>query len=258
MAIFTSLTNGWQVARASFRMLKAHTQLLLFPVLSGLVVGIIAWSFLSRTATVNYGVLFFLYIVAYFTTVFFNMALMHCARLLLEGKEASIAAGLRFSASRVRHIFLWSLFAATVGLLLKMLRNNSGRFGGGVAAVMEIAWSAATFFVIPVIAYEDAGPYDAVQRSAAIMKEKWGEGISANFSIGLICIPVFALFAIAGMGISQVVNEQAGIMVMAAAFLLLSAVGSALHSLLVISIYTQIRGVPVDQQNIDDLFTGWA
>jgi hypothetical protein len=49
-----------------------------------------------------------------------------------------------------------------------------------------VVWSIATFFVVPVIAYENLGPIDAFKHSASLMKQKWGESLGATFNFGII------------------------------------------------------------------------
>jgi hypothetical protein len=201
MSFFDRLSNGWRLAMSSFKILKANQQLIIFPILSGISLVLIIGSFftvslanagwdpdnISEVSSAGYYILVFLfYLVNYFVVVFFNMALIHCSRLYFRGEEATVAAGLRFSMSRIGAIFSWAVFAATVGLILKAIQENSGIIGRIITGIIGIVWSVATFFVVPVIAYEDLGPIGAVKRSTQMMKEKWGQSLGAGFSFGLI------------------------------------------------------------------------
>jgi hypothetical protein len=272
MTFLTRFTNGWHVAMASLKVLGENKRLIVFPLMSGSVLAMIIVSFFtfilypselhsaSRTEPNNSAVwlfLFLFYIVNYFIVVYFNMALMHCARQYFEGEEVSVANGLKFSASRIGTIFIWAVFAATVGTLLKAMQDNFGWLGKLVIGFVGFAWSVGTFFVIPVIAYEEVGPFDAVKRSANIMKQKWGESLGANFSIGLVCMLAILPIGIAGMGVSAYVSETAGIYIFAAGFLLIIALSSALHSIFVSALYNSIHGHPTkhfSQQMINDVF----
>ncbi len=270
MAFFTRFSNGWMVAKTSMKVLNAHKELIVFPVLSGLSMLLIMGSFATallagagwdpdRLQLGNAGVyliVFLFYIVNYFVIVFFNMALMHCARLYFEGKEVSVSAGLQFSASRIRAIFSWAVFAATVGAILKIIQDNAGWLGRILAGITGIAWSVSTFFVIPVIAYENMGPADSLKRSAGLMKEKWGEGIGANFSIGLIGLLAFFAIGIVAAAISSV-NEGLGIGFVLLGVTTLLIIGSAIRSILVSAIYNDIQGNINDhfhRQMLDELF----
>jgi len=191
MNFFDRLSNGWAITKSSFSILKKNKQLLIFPVLSGvsmvLIIASIVVPILAAAGwdvdginigfsndAVPYLFMFLFYLVNYFVVVFFNMALIHCTKLYLQGEEVSVATGLKFSMSRIGVIFLWAMFAATVGTLLKALQENSGWLGKLLAGALGMVWGITTFFVVPVIAYENLGPIKAFKRSAQIMKEKWG------------------------------------------------------------------------------------
>src|SRR5205823_1912678 len=123
--------------------------------------------------------------------------------------------GLNYSISRVWAIFSWSLFAATVGTLLRILQENMGRIGRMIISTVGMIWSIATFFVVPVIAYEKNGALHAFKRSAQLMKEKWGENIGASFSFELLqFIGIVITLAIAGV-IYVVLYPVAGISIAA-------------------------------------------
>lgn len=88
MAFFTRFTNGWQVAKSSFKVLSAHKALIVFPILAGASLSlIIASYYTSLHAHVGWvpndvhvpaGWFWFLlafgfYIAGYFITTFFNI-----------------------------------------------------------------------------------------------------------------------------------------------------------------------------------------
>src|SRR6185369_17256862 len=105
----------------------------------------------GRTTGILY--LFFYYLINYFIVVFFNTALTHCTRLYFKGEEVTIEKGIRFSFSRIGAIFLWSMFAATIGTILRLLEENAGWLGKLVISLIGVVWSIATFFVVPILAY---------------------------------------------------------------------------------------------------------
>lgn len=104
--------------------------------------------------------------------MFFNVALMHCTKLYFSGEEVTLQKGLQFSISRLGTILSWALFAATVGTLLKIIQENLGKIGKIVIGLIGIVWNVATFFVVPVIAYENTNATGAFKRSVQLMKEK--------------------------------------------------------------------------------------
>jgi hypothetical protein len=51
---------------------------------------------------------------------------------------------------------------------------------------LGVAWSSATYFVVPVLVVEKLGPLAAGKRSLEILRTTWGQSLSANFGIGCI------------------------------------------------------------------------
>ncbi len=272
MNFFERLSTGWTITMNSFSILKKNKQLIIFPVLSGislvLVMGIFILGILAPVGwdvdyintdnqVVNYAVLFGFYFVNYFIIVFFNMALIHCTKLFFEGEEVSLAIGLKFSAGRIGVIVSWAFFAATVGTILKIIQENTGIVGKIITGLLGIVWGVTTFFVVPVIAYENLGPIAAFKRSTQLMKEKWGESLGSTFSLGLIKLVVFLLAAVPLVLIAMYVNILlcAGLAIMTA--FVIFAVFSAAETIFISSVYHNITGNIDDhfnQQVIDGLF----
>jgi len=68
--------------------------------------------------------------------------------------------------------------------------------------VVEVAWAAATYFVVPVLVVDGVGPIEAAKRSAAILKRTWGETVGGVGGLGAISflffLPVVLLFFLIG------------------------------------------------------------
>jgi hypothetical protein len=273
MNLFTRLSNGWNIAMNSFTVLKENRQLIIFPILSGISMVLVIGSFVVAALAaagwnvdnlqdtnphnaVNYLILFLYYVVNYFIIVFFNMALVHCTHLYFMGEEVTIRKGLQFSMSRIGVIFSWALFAATVGTLLRLLQDNLGKIGKIIISLIGIAWSVTTFFVVPVIAYEKLGPLDAFKRSAALMKQKWGESLSAGFSFGLVQL-VFFLGAAFVCFLIGLISPIIGIVLFVLSAFSILVVMSAARMIFVSAVYHNINGDPIkhfNQQLADNLF----
>jgi hypothetical protein len=273
MNFFTRLSNGWNLAMNSFTVLKENRQLIIFPILSGismlLVIGSFfiaifaaaGWDVDSLRDTdphdvLNYVILFLYYLVNYFVIVFFNMALVHCTHLYFKGEEVTIRKGLQFSMSRIGVILAWAAFAATVGTLLRLLQDNLGKIGKIIISLIGVVWSVTTFFVVPVIAYEKLGPLDAFKRSATMMKEKWGESLSASFSFGLVQF-VFFLGAAFVCFLLGLISPIIGIVLFVLCAFSILVVMSATKMIFVSAVYHNINGDPIkhfNQQLADNLF----
>jgi len=272
MSFFDRLSNGWTLAMNSFKVLKENKQLIIFPVLSGISLVLImgsfvlvflsanGWSFENAedSGTIgNYLYLFLFYLVNYFIVVFFNMALIHCTRLYFRGEEVSINAGLRFSLSRIGTIFSWSVFAAIVGTILRIIQEESGIIGKIITGIIGIVWNIATFFVIPVIAYEDLGPIAAFKRSSQLMKQKWGESLGATFSFGLLQFLAMIVLVIPLFFIGNMIHPIGGIALALMGVFIIATIFSAAQTIFVSAVYHNINDEPVkhfNQQMIDGLF----
>jgi hypothetical protein len=270
------MSNGWQLGTTSLKTIWENKNLLVFPVMSGLALVFICLSFfggafalfgqnieaffdrLAETSEVLlYGLLFLFYLVNYFIIVFFNVALVHCARLIFEGKKPTIKDGLDYSGSRIVAIGSWALLAATVGVILQFLEERLGWLGKIVIGIIGMVWSIATFFVVPILAYEDVGPVDALKRSGQMMKEKWGESIGANFSFAAFYILGYLVIAIASVALFFI-HPILAIVAAVLAALLLHTVVSASRTVFIAATYNHMTDKPAgrfDEDNrLDSLF----
>lgn len=279
MNFFDKLSNGWKIAKCSFKVLREKKDLLIFPTLSGIAILLIVASFATAVGTnidwdtdnlreynspVYYLVLFVFYVVNYFVVVFFNMALVHCARLYFRGEDVTVRDGIRFSMSRIGAIFSWAFLAATVGLILKLIQDNAGWLGKIITGIIGVVWSIANFFVVPVIAYENVGPLEAVKRSSQIMKNKWGESLGATFSLGIIQFFGAVLAAVLLYFIGSIFDPIVGVSLAIVGVFLVISIISAAETIFVAAVYDGIDGdldKHFDKQMIDDLFEtkkkGW-
>lgn len=272
MSFFDRLSNGWTLAMNSFKVLKENKQLIIFPFLSGISLVLIMGSFVLVFLGANgwafdnieepgnigtYLLMLLFYVVNYFVVVFFNMALIHCTRLYFRGEEVSVNAGLRFSLSRIGTIFSWALFAGTIGTILRIIQEESGFIGKIITGILGVVWSIATFFVVPVIAYENLGPIAAFKRSTQMMRLKWGESLGATFSFGLIQFIAIILLMIPCFFLGATIHPIAGVALAILGGFLISAVFSAAQTIFVSAVYHNITDEPVkhfNQQMIDNLF----
>jgi hypothetical protein len=124
-----------------------------------------------------------------FITVFFNVGFLKMVEAHLRGEEPTVSYGLRAARSRLPQIVGWTLVSASVGLLLTMLEQLP-LVGGWIGRVIDwlagVAWSLATFFIVPVLALEGLGPLESVRKSTAIFRRRWGETITGGLAIGVV------------------------------------------------------------------------
>jgi hypothetical protein len=278
--LFERIANGWQLTQQSWRVLMLDKELLLFPLISGIACLFVMASFaiplwasgyqavlmdegvdgIGQTQQIiGYVVLFAYYFVNYFVIVFFNSGLIACAVIRFKGGNPTVADGFSAALARLPQIAGWALVAATVGVILKMIESRSERVGQIVASLLGMAWSAVTYFVVPVIVVEKTGPIDAAKRSLQVLKKTWGEALVANFGIGIIIflaslvalIPLVS--GVAAIATGAVWLGIIGVVVGVIALLLVSLIGSALNTIIIGALYLYAAEGAAPRQFDDDL-----
>ena len=202
--MFDRVSRSWELAKASASVLRSDKELLLFPVLSGLAAMIVAATFLVPAfamkvfAGVGSFVLGFLfYLCQYFVIFFFNAALVAAAMIRLEGGDPTVADGLRAARERIGPILGYAAIAATVGMLLQAMKNKENNVVMRiVGSLLGVAWTLASFLVVPVLVQQNVGPIDAIKRSVELLKRTWGENAIGNVGIGLVFGLVTALVVV--------------------------------------------------------------
>jgi len=213
------------IMSAAWYILKEDLSLFLLPVASSLCLLLLVGSYLVPTIIgwvtderFNTGIVnieprsqagfFLFYLVTYATVVFFNAALAACVLGKLEGREITIVHGLKEAWTCVPQIVGWAVLSATIGLVIKTIERRSGFLGNLIVQTLGVAWSVATFLVVPVLVAEKKGPFEAVQASVQLVKRTWGEDVLAGLGFGalyfILSIPGWFVFVVgAGMITSQ-------------------------------------------------------
>ncbi len=190
--------RGWHLAKQSWAVVKADRSLVVFPVVSaiaGVITAVIFFGagvgLIAGTKTDWLGIVIAVIGVYLIIAlgIFCGVALSACAARALEGHDTTVAEGIAAARQHQSSIFAWAGVSLVVGGVIMLLEALLREIGGQILAsivggLANFAWSVATFFVIPVIAFEDLGPKEAIKRSSHIVRERWGEGVTGSFAIG--------------------------------------------------------------------------
>jgi hypothetical protein len=220
---FRTWSRSWEFAKLSYGTLLDHKHLIVFPAISTIATILVLMSFvvpLQMTGTLDtwlasidseaaasddptmYVTAFLFYLCNYFCIVFFNTALIASVMDIFDGGQGRLGFGLKFAARRIHAIFGWALVSACVGMILNALERNE-KIGRFVASLLGSAWTALTYFVIPVIVAEGLGPVAAVKSSIKTLKKEWGTALVGNFSMGifgfLLMLPIIVVGALLGI-----------------------------------------------------------
>jgi hypothetical protein len=243
------LSRGWALTKLSFNVIGKDKEILLFPVISGIAMVLMAATFfgvyfLAFGLENNVYLLAAFFVVFYFlvafVVVFFNVALVSCAMLRLDGGDPTFSYGIKMASGRLKYIAEWALLSATVGLVLQAISSRSGAIGKIVMGLVGFAWSVATYFVVPIIAFEQVGPLKAIKRSASVLKSSWGEALISNLGIGLIFFALALLGLIPlviGFVISGAVAIIVGVVIAVVYWICIAVLASAVSSVLMTALY---------------------
>jgi hypothetical protein len=196
-------------------------------------------------------------IVAAFTlttvSTFFSVAFLGQVEAHIDGRAMSAREGLGFARGRLRAIVGWSLLTTAVGVAVRALEQLSG--GDLVARLIrvvgELAWSLATFFVVPVLALENVGPVEALKRSVTTFRKRWGEQVTGDLVIGgasMLAMFASMMLALTGLVVAAVYVPVLGVLLIVAglggafATVVVTATISKVFSLVV---YRYATGRPV-------------
>ena len=255
-------SRSWELVKQSFAILRSDKQLMLFPVLSAVSCFVVTaaistgGAFLllpARAAAIAAGErfnpnqspmfllgMFTLYVVNYFVIVFFNVALVGVAHSRLMGGTWTFKDGLELAWERKGTILKWALVAATVGVVLRTLEERLGLIGRLIMRIIGIAWTLACYFVVPVLAFEDLTPIDALKRSSKLFRDTWGEKVIGGFSLSMVSLvlmlPGIGL-PIAAAFLAGINGMMVGLILMVLYFLVLSVFMSAVGGIFNAALY---------------------
>ncbi len=228
-SLFERIRTGLRVAKASFGVLRREYWLLVFPVLYGIVwlvgvIGLLAGILVAlvgagyglaavdQVATVSEGqaettvtaflvaasVLFLF--VATAVATFFSAALVHSVGSLFAGESTSLRDGLAGAWEVKRTILAWGVVGTAVGLLFRALESREGTAAQLVRSIAGFAWFAMTFFIVPVIVFQEGGVRESMRNSVDLFRDTWGEAGGTTLGIGLVILPLAAV--VGGLGIA--------------------------------------------------------
>lgn len=197
--------GGYLIAAGSFKILNQNRSIMLFPLFALIIDlmlvagGIASYMYLSGALdsssladngnpemnTIYYAAYFVLYLVSIFIASLFQAGMVYLVNAHLNGQKMTFSEGFSAAAKLSGKIFFWSLIAATVGVILNMIANRFKLIGRLAAQIMGAAWEIISFFIVPVLVLEKETVGGSIKRSGSVFKNKWGETLIANFSLGL-------------------------------------------------------------------------
>ena len=248
------IRNTFELAKLSWGVLKKDRELLVIPVLSFLVSAalLIPLMFVvfATASTGSGGVdeasanpaMVLVGIVAALglsvISVFFNGALVAGAHERLAGGDPTVGSAIRKAFSRIPGLVPWAILTATVGMILRALRDRAGWLGQFVISMVGMAWEVATFLVVPAIVIDDKGAIEGLKTSGSLLKSTWGENLAARVGFGLLgfvaMLPAVLLFAVFGSlgGVGLIVGVAIGVVWIAVVVVVMTALNAVFQAAL--------------------------
>src|SRR2546421_4433965 len=240
--------GGLKLLGESWQVLKKDPELLVLTAISLVfTVGIFGGFFLSGIwhPTASHGRIHWnasmvwlvpVLVVGQVVGTFVSAAIIGMANIRLDGGDPTLRDGLRIAARNFPRLLGWSLFASTVGFVIRTFEERLPLAGRISAAIAGIAWQLATVLVIPVLLSESVGILGALKRSATLFKQRWGEEVTGMGGIA----GVFAVFmlpvAIVG-GVLIAVSPAVGIGIIVTAFVLMMVAAGAVGGIFTAALY---------------------
>jgi hypothetical protein len=245
--IRAQLSHGAHLTWNSLRVLALNPRLMVLPffalVFTGFTWLIVILSLLalgvpptSPASGFLYQEMFVAYLVTYFLSCYFMAAIIGAAFIRLQGDRPTVMDGIDTANASFFQILVWSVVAATIGLLFRLTSLRSEEGGRVVSRVLGSGWAIATLFVLPIMVIEGIGPLKAFRRSRVLLKEQWGAHQQGVLGTGLVFLVLFGIGLVPFVG--GVASANLGWAVGAILYwLILSALWSVVHGILVVTLY---------------------
>lgn len=229
--MFERFSKSWELVKASYSVLRADRELMIFPLIATIGVIMVTITFfipLSATGLLDAAssgeeassgqifiglvIAFLYYFVTYTVIIFSNVALIGAAMIRMDGGDPTVGDGIRIAGQHASAILGYAAISATIGMILQIIRGDEDNIVGKiVASLISTAWSVITFLVIPVLIVENVGPIEAIKRSGSLLKKTWGEQIIGNFGVSMISFAVMLVaLLVVGLPVFLIVNLTGG------------------------------------------------
>ena len=273
--MFATFGRTWNITKICWQILQKDRELILFPIFSFVALAVLAVLVMGiGGATGAFGridteaagaglaggdilLAFVSYFALSFVVIYFNTALVGAAMIRIRGGDPTVRDGLAVANRRLPQILGWSIISGTVGLILRLLREQAGdnMFGQIIISIVGGVWAYLTFFVVPTIVVEGVGPIEAIKRSSSLLKRTWGEQVVSNFGFGLLFIGAALVGILPALVIAQI-SPMAGIAVGVLTVGLAAALVASLEGIFKAALYEYAAENVVADEFSEDLLRG--
>jgi hypothetical protein len=196
------ISRGFRLVGVGFAMVKDEPGMVLVPVgafVAQLVVlgvgALLVWPGLHTSEVADGGTVHFsgvdwLVAVVVGVALMFVSVMAHAtiiARVMarFHGQRVSNTEALRAALTKTPHLIAWAFINYVIVSILRNIANR-GIIGLLVGSLVRAGWFIASFFVVPVILFEDKGALASVKRSVQLCRARWGENIVGNSALAVV------------------------------------------------------------------------
>jgi uncharacterized protein DUF6159 len=240
-----SVSRSFRLLNASWSILGRDPKLLIPPLVSfvaSIGVGVLFYASGLLHATVGHSglmdilTLYLFYACVAFIGISCNSIVVAVAMERLNGRDATLADGWAIVRRRMPQVLGWALVSATVGVVMRIIQERLGLVGLIATLIGNLAWALATFFVVPVLLFEPVDVRGAIKRSAKVFRDRWGEQVTAQLTIGAGLIVVWIPLMVVG-ALVLVVSIPLGVTVLVVGFVAVLTVTQTLNEIFTAALY---------------------
>ena len=207
--MFETIINTFKLIGHSLSLAFRHKRLLIIPAITGLMavlvfagmIGLImlyVWGYKeqaramteSETQKIIFTLVWF-FVYFFFTNLILTIGeliLAHATGDFFRTGKVSLADATSKGFQRFGITLAWAATAAVIYSIAKLFKDEEKNRPTLGDAIM-LGWRLATFFIVPVFAFEQQGVIASIKQSATIFKNHFGKTAVATFSFGqLICL----------------------------------------------------------------------
>ena len=120
-----------------------------------------------------------------------------------------------------------------VGTAIRMLEERLGLLGRILGFAGGLAWVVATYLVIPVLAFEDVGPIEAIKRSSSMFKNRFGTVARSGLRFGVLfgaASVLAAIVLVAGIALAAAGSATLAVGIVVAVLGFCALIGIAMYA----------------------------
>ena len=237
--------NKLELAGVSKDILRKNPGMFFYPVI-GALLSIGAFVLLIMISKGSGAVIFALiiwYLLLGILIVFLNTATVSCTKMALNGNKPKFSNGISEAFKKTNLIINWALFNSVIGLFMNFLSEI--KVAKRFSYAGEIAWSLVSYFIIPIMVFENKDVKNSIDESQRLIKKNWGRSSRGEYKFSFVSMVPFVIVLLI-LIFSSVLKDEFityGLFVLTIFVLILGfLVNFSLRSIFYTALYINVKG----------------